>query len=138
MRGAWRACGTRTVWDDGHTACLRHPPYGLLSGLRFEGFELQRYAPHPHIKAQVAAQHWQQPNKRLPEISGSLCVADKRGGLKAQAGADAEAVRAAAGRIEMDAGMVAGMGFVMLVAVVGAKGQRQIRGELFLRVHAQA
>ena len=76
--------------------------------------------------------------ERLPEISGSLCVADKRGGLKAQAGADAEAVRAAAGRIEMDAGMFAGMGFVMLVAVVGAKGQRQIRGELFLRVHAQA
>ena len=38
----------------------------------------------------------------------------------------------------MDAGMVAGGGFGMVVAVVGAEGQRQIRGELFLRVHTQA
>ena len=38
----------------------------------------------------------------------------------------------------MDAGMIAGMGFGMVVAVIRAEGQRQIRGELFLRVHAQA
>ena len=61
--------------------------------------------------------------ERLPEISGSLCVADKRGGLKAQAGADAEVVPVIAGRIKMHAGMVAGVGFEMLVSVVGAEGQ---------------
>ena len=60
--------------------------------------------------------------KRLPEISGSLCVADKRGGLKAQAGADAEAVCATAGRIEMVAGVVAGIGFRMSVLVIRAEG----------------
>ena len=76
--------------------------------------------------------------ERLPEISGSLCVADKRDGLKAQAGADAEAVRAVGGRIEMDAGMVVGRGFGMVVAVVGTEGQRQIRGKLFLRIHTQS
>ena len=76
--------------------------------------------------------------ERLPENSGSLCVADKCGGLKAQAGADAEVVRAVGGRIEMGAGVVAGMGFVMLVAVIRAEGQRQIRGKLFLRIHTQS
>ena len=60
--------------------------------------------------------------ERLPENSGSLCVADKRGGLKAQAGADAEAVCATAGRIEMNAGMVAGRGFRMSVLVIRAEG----------------
>ena len=60
--------------------------------------------------------------ERLPEISGSLCVADKRGGLKAQAGADAEGVRAAGGRIEMDAGMIVGGGFRMSVLVIRAEG----------------
>ena len=38
----------------------------------------------------------------------------------------------------MNAGMVAGMGFVMLVVVIRAEGQRQIRGKLFLRIHTQA
>ena len=76
--------------------------------------------------------------ERLPENSCSLCVADKCGGLKAQAGADAEAVRVIAGRIDMSAGMVAGGGFEMVVLVVGAEGQRQIRGKLLLRVHAQS
>ena len=60
--------------------------------------------------------------ERLPEISGSLCVADKRGGLKAQAGANAEGVRAAGGRIEMDAGMIVGGGFRMSVLVIRAEG----------------
>ena len=60
--------------------------------------------------------------ERLPEFQAAFCVADKRGGLKAQAGADAEGVCATAGRIEMDAGVVAGIGFRMSVLVIRAEG----------------
>ena len=74
---------------------------------------------HP-TRPQAAADKSEE--ERLPENSGSLCVADKRGGLKAQAGADAEGVCATAGRIEMDAGVVAGIGFRMSVAVIRAEG----------------
>ena len=81
---------------------------------------VRAYGAHP-TRPQTAAD--KSDEERLPEFQAAFCVADKRGGLKAQAGADAEAVRVAGGRIEMDAGMVVGRGFGMVVAVVGAEGQ---------------
>ena len=80
---------------------------------------VRAYGAHP-TRPQTAAD--KSDEERLPEFSGSLCVADKRGGLKAQAGADAEGVRAAGGRIEMDAGMIVGGGFRMSVLVIRAEG----------------
>ena len=88
-------------------------------GLEITGNGVRACGAHP-TRPQAAAD--KSDEERLPEISGSLCVADKRGGLKAQAGADAEGVRAAGGRIEMDAGVVAGGGFRMSVLVIRAEG----------------
>ena len=80
---------------------------------------VRAYGAHP-TRPQTAAD--KSDEERLPEFQAAFCVADKRGGLKAQAGADAEGVRAAGGRIEMDAGVVAGGGFRMSVLVIRAEG----------------
>ena len=79
-----------------HVGCVRNARtrLGNNSQLGITGNGVRAYGAHP-TRPQTAAD--KSDEERLPEFSGSLCVADKRGGLKAQAGADAEAVRVAAG-----------------------------------------
>ena len=105
----------------GHVGCVRKHARGLgiTQATWHNGQRRARLRRTPYTPPTAADKS---DEKRLPEISGSLCVADKRGGLKAQAGADAEGVRAAGGRIEMDAGMIVGGGFRMSVLVIRAEG----------------